>query len=325
MKAHVYVTLKTTVLDPQGQTIQNALRKIGFADVSAVRQGKYFALTLADGLAVGALQTSTGSNAAVAVATLTASAIVAPSLSKSFSPASITEGGTSTLTITLSNANSISGSLSATLVDALPSGLTVAALGSTTCGGTVLGGKGSTTVTLSGGSIPASGYCTVTATVTSPTAGTYVNSIPGGALQTSNGRSGSAAVATLTVTPTVAPTLSKSFSPATVAAGGTSTLTLTLSNSDITAATLTGPLSDHLPSGMTIYGTGSTTCGGTVSAVTGSSHITLTGGAIPANGHCTVTVAVITKAIYNNVLPVGALQTSLGSNKASASASLTVK
>jgi phosphoribosylformylglycinamidine synthase len=50
MKAHVYVTLKTSVLDPQGQTIHNALRKIGFADVTAVRQGKYFALALADGL-----------------------------------------------------------------------------------------------------------------------------------------------------------------------------------------------------------------------------------------------------------------------------------
>jgi phosphoribosylformylglycinamidine synthase subunit PurS len=50
MKAHVYVTLKTSVLDPQGQTIQNALRKIGFAEVTAVRQGKYFALNLADGL-----------------------------------------------------------------------------------------------------------------------------------------------------------------------------------------------------------------------------------------------------------------------------------
>ena len=50
MKAHVYVTLKTSVLDPQGQTIQNALRKIGYSSVSSVRQGKYFALTLADGL-----------------------------------------------------------------------------------------------------------------------------------------------------------------------------------------------------------------------------------------------------------------------------------
>ncbi len=50
MKAHVYVTLKASVLDPQGQTIQNALRKIGFSDVAAVRQGKYFAVSLADGL-----------------------------------------------------------------------------------------------------------------------------------------------------------------------------------------------------------------------------------------------------------------------------------
>jgi phosphoribosylformylglycinamidine synthase len=57
MKAHVYVTLKTSVLDPQGQTIHNALRKIGFADVSAVRQGKYFLLTLADGLTAEAAKT----------------------------------------------------------------------------------------------------------------------------------------------------------------------------------------------------------------------------------------------------------------------------
>ena len=50
MKAHVYVTLKASVLDPQGQTIHNALRKLGFNDVAAVRQGKYFALSLAEGL-----------------------------------------------------------------------------------------------------------------------------------------------------------------------------------------------------------------------------------------------------------------------------------
>ena len=54
MKAHVYVTPKTSVLDPQGQTIHNALRKIGFADVTSVRQGKYFALSLADGLSADA-------------------------------------------------------------------------------------------------------------------------------------------------------------------------------------------------------------------------------------------------------------------------------
>jgi phosphoribosylformylglycinamidine synthase subunit PurS len=58
MKAHVYVTLKSSVLDPQGQTIQNALRKIGFAEVTAVRQGKYFALSLADGLTPEAVKTA---------------------------------------------------------------------------------------------------------------------------------------------------------------------------------------------------------------------------------------------------------------------------
>jgi len=58
MKAHVYVTLKTSVLDPQGQTIQNALRKMSFQGVDSVRQGKYFVLTLADGLTKEAAQSA---------------------------------------------------------------------------------------------------------------------------------------------------------------------------------------------------------------------------------------------------------------------------
>jgi len=50
MKAYVYVTLKTSVLDPQGQTIQNALRKMQFKGVEGVRQGKFFVLSLAPDL-----------------------------------------------------------------------------------------------------------------------------------------------------------------------------------------------------------------------------------------------------------------------------------
>ena len=50
MKAHVYVTLKKTVLDPQGQAIHNALRKMRYAGVADVRQGKHFELTLEDGM-----------------------------------------------------------------------------------------------------------------------------------------------------------------------------------------------------------------------------------------------------------------------------------
>ena len=46
MKAHVYVTLKNTVLDPQGQTIYRALKRMQYTGVEDVRQGKYFQLTL---------------------------------------------------------------------------------------------------------------------------------------------------------------------------------------------------------------------------------------------------------------------------------------
>jgi phosphoribosylformylglycinamidine synthase PurS subunit len=50
MKAHVYVTLKRTVLDAQGQTIADALRRMQYRAIADVRQGKYFVLTLDDGL-----------------------------------------------------------------------------------------------------------------------------------------------------------------------------------------------------------------------------------------------------------------------------------
>ena len=50
MKAQVYVSLKRTVLDPQGKTIHSALKKMGYQGVQDIRQGKYFELTLGDGL-----------------------------------------------------------------------------------------------------------------------------------------------------------------------------------------------------------------------------------------------------------------------------------
>lgn len=46
MKAHVWVMPKSTVLDPQGKTIQQALAGLGFAAVQNVRQGKFFVLEL---------------------------------------------------------------------------------------------------------------------------------------------------------------------------------------------------------------------------------------------------------------------------------------
>ena len=52
MKARVYVTLKKSVFDPQGRTIQDALGTLGYRGVSDVRQGKFFELSL-EGLSAG--------------------------------------------------------------------------------------------------------------------------------------------------------------------------------------------------------------------------------------------------------------------------------
>ncbi|HVF92480.1 MAG TPA: phosphoribosylformylglycinamidine synthase subunit PurS [Blastocatellia bacterium] len=48
MKAKVYVTLKPSVLDPQGKAIHHAVETIGYLTVTDVRQGKYFEITLDD-------------------------------------------------------------------------------------------------------------------------------------------------------------------------------------------------------------------------------------------------------------------------------------
>ena len=50
MKAHVYVTLKRTVLDAQGKTIADALARMSYRGIDDVRQGKYFLLTLTDSI-----------------------------------------------------------------------------------------------------------------------------------------------------------------------------------------------------------------------------------------------------------------------------------
>ena len=310
-------------------------------DVVAASGGSYI-----NSLAVGALVTSNGTSAAPAVATLTVSALSSVTLGKAFSPATIAAGGTSSLTITLSNASTTAATLNAPLTDTLPSGVVVSGSASTTCGGTA--STGASSVALTGGTIPANGSCNLMVNVVAANGGSYINSLAAGALVTSNGTSAAPAVATLTVSSSsiVTPTLGKAFSPATIAAGGTSTLTITLSNANTMAATLNAPLIDTLPSGVVVSGTASTTCAsGTASTVApavasqdpglpkpqwfggnGASTVTLTGGTIPANGSCVLTVDVIAAngGSYINSLAAGALATSNGTNAAPAIATLTV-
>ena len=46
MKARVFVSFKTTVLDPQGQTVCSALHGLGYPGIGEVRQGKFFEIAI---------------------------------------------------------------------------------------------------------------------------------------------------------------------------------------------------------------------------------------------------------------------------------------
>ena len=139
-----------------------------------------------------------------------------------------------------------------------------------------------------------------------------------------------AAVSVCALAPAVAPTISKAFNPTTIAPNGLSTLTITLTNTDASAATLLNPLVDSLPPGVVVAAmpNASTTCsGGAPIALAGALNVTLpTGATIPAGGSCSIRVDVTAAiaATYVNTIPAGALVTSNGSNPDPAVATLIV-
>ena len=290
--------------------------------------------TYYNSVSAGALLTDNGSNAALAAATLTVTKAAPgglPKVSKYFYPDEVKPGATTTLTITLTNPDATVATLTAPFTDHLPSGMVLNGLPTTapsnTCGGVLSAAKGSSEIILTGARIPINGSCRITVFVMAEKAGTYINALPVGVLKTSNGSNPTGWKATLTVSPSAGggTQLIKSFSPSTIANDGVSMLTIMLKNPYGSAATLTAPLVDHMPSHMVVFGTARNTCGGVVTAVTGSSEVTLTGGAIPAKGSCQVTVSVTAPCnVYFNNLPAGALQTSNGTNQEPAGSRLTV-
>jgi len=283
---------------------------------------------------VGALSSTGGgtniSNTSPASATLNVTAAGVPSVSKSFNPTSIWAGGTSQLSIAITNgANTTLTQTS--IADNLPANVFLANPVSPTltgCGGSasVSATSGGTTVTLNNGTIPTGTTCTITVNVTSTIQGAYTNRIPANALQTQQGLTNStAATARLTVREIG---LTKRFTPATFSAGGTTTLVITLQNPN--SAPYTGVnVTDNLPTPLVVSGTATSTCGvppGTVS--TTATSVSLAGGTIPAGsvttpGTCTISVPVTAPAgtlsgSLTNTIPAGALTTAQGVGNLSA-------
>lgn len=200
----------------------------------------------------------------------------------------------------------------------------------TTCGSATLG-TSTTSVTMSGGSIPANGSCYIEVDIVArnPTSATNADvtiSVAANNLVTDQKVTNTSSIWGTIAVQTGAG-LSKAFSPSSITAGQTTTLTVTIVNY---RAVPIGPfsLTDNLPTGMVASGTGTTTCQGGAVEVT-SGYATLSGASLPAASatskggtSCTFSFSVTASedGSFVNTIPSGNIG---GSNHPAASATLT--
>ncbi len=283
---------------------------------------------------------------AVPVQTVYAQVSLPAEINKSFSPISIAAGGTSRLSVTIFNPNPFqltNASWSDNLVGIQP-GLAIASpVGLTnSCSGSVSAPAGGTSLSLSGGIVPSQsgttpGSCTVSINVTSATVGNLINTIPAGALSSTGGgvniSNTTPASATLNVTGSPTPSVSKSFSPTTIWAGGVSQLSIVITNNESGRSLTQASLTDNLPANVFLANPPNASTSGcgpspSVTAVSGGTSVTLSNGTIAPNSSCIITVSVTsnTQGPYTNRIPANALGTQQGvTNATPATARLNVQ
>ena len=271
-------------------------------------------------------------NAFLLAATVAVSAANAqPTFTKVFTPDTIGPGSVSTLTFTITN-GSATPVTELAFTDALPTGATIAdpANASSTCGGppTLTAPDGGGTITFADGTVGGSSTCTITVDVTSSTPGTHSNT--SGDLTSSAGNSGTA-TDDLDVDDTL-PGFSKSFAPSSVPLGTRSTLTFTIDNSLNGSFALFLVFTDNLPVGMEIASPAdaSTDCTfastPVLTAVPGTSVVSLFAGGVAAESTCTVSVDVVATGggMLNNISGELTSGPSPGVSSGTASATLDV-
>ena len=230
------------------------------------------------------------------------------SLSKSFNPTTITVGGTTTLTFTLTNPAAFNPAQTVSFADTLPPGLQLAAVPNPqfTCLN-VVASAAPPVLTVTSATVPAStavaSTCTMSVDLTNVPL--EVGTCPIAKFtNAANNISGAVnvinAVATtcVTVNPKMA-SLTKAFSPTTIAAGGTTTLTFTITNPAAFNPAQVASFTDTLPSKLQVAAVPNiqATCTGVAgTANPGSNTIIVTSATVPASGAapstCTIKVDV---------------------------------
>ena len=246
--------------------------------------------------------------------------VLAPTITKAFAVPAFPLGGTTTLTFTLSNPNAFP-LTGAAFTDTLPAGLSFAAFSASSCpnGGSFT----PSTLTITGGIIPANGTCTLTFTVTSTTAGVKPNT---SSTLSTNEAPPSLNPATATVIVAIPPTISKAFGVAVIPFNGVTTLTITISNPNATTALSGVAVTDNFPAGLLVATPNGlvNTCGGTVTATAGTGSVVLANGVIPISGTCTITVNVTGVATGLLTNTTGNVTSIEGGTDGTATASITV-
>lgn len=123
------------------------------------------------------------------------------------------------------------------------------------------------------------------------------------------------------------PAIFLSFSPTSVSVGGVSTLTITFVNPSTNTVALTElGVTNSFPSGLEVDAApaSTNTCGGTLTAAAGATGIDLSGGSVPVNGSCAVSVTVKATTAGEKVNTTGAVTSTNGGAGGTASATLTV-
>jgi hypothetical protein len=251
-----------------------------------------------------------------------------PVITKSFAPSSILLDGTTSLTFTLTNPNDTVPLTGVGFTDALPAGLVVAQpnKASTTCHDPKVrpaANPGSSTITVSQGSLDPAETCTATVSVQGKIPGAFSNTT---SAVTSVQGTGNTASANLTVVGP--PVISKSFGAPSIPLGASTSLSFTLVNPNPTTVLSGVSFSDALPKGLVVdtpnSGLTGSCSGGTIAAGSGSTGISLAGATIPASGACTFSVNVIGIQSGNQVNETGRPGSSEAGQGQTTTASITV-
>ena len=267
--------------------------------------------------------TSSMATATAAEARLTVGAAAAPGFVKAFSPATVDPGGVSRLTYRIDNAANLIDVGGLAFTDDFPDGLAVADTpdATTTCGGTFAPAASATSLAFSDGSVAAGETCTLSVAVQALRAGALTST--SGALTSDLPVVTPGATATPMVNE-VPLSVSMSFEPLTIRAGGVSRLTYVLRNGAAVRATSVA-LSDRLPADVVLAPelNVDNRCGGFLSATPGGRRVSYSRGSLVAGATCMIAVDVISAAVGRYPNDTESVTSSLGIS-AAASATLTV-